>query len=131
MTQQETVAFWTNKAVDELETATIMFNAAKYLYTGFMCHQCIEKALKAYYVFVHDKRQPFQHNLEKLANMVGLFDNLDPQKKQTINKLQPLYIEARYEDEKNAVAQRLTKDYCRALLTETEVLLKWILSLMM
>ena len=130
MTQQESVAFWTNKAMDELETATIMFNSAKYLYTGFMCHQCIEKALKAYYIFVHDERQPYQHNLEKLAGMTDLYGKLDERKKQTIKKLQPLYIEARYEDEKNAVADRLTKTYCSELLGETEVLLEWILSLM-
>ena len=130
MTQQESVAFWSNKAKDELETANIMFNSAKYLYTGFMCHQCIEKALKAYYIYVHDERQPYQHNLEKLANMANLFDKLDDSKMQTLKKLQPLYIATRYEDEKNAIAERLTKPYCNELLAGTEVLLEWILQLM-
>jgi len=130
MTQQETVDFWANKAKDELETATIMFNSAKYLYTGFMCHQCIEKALKAYYIFLHDKRHPHQHNLEKLAEMTSILDKLDEQKLQTLQKLQPLYIETRYEDVKNAISELLTKHYCKELLAGTEALLKWILELM-
>ena len=130
MTQQESVAFWANKAKDELDTANIMFKSAKFLYTGFMCHQSIEKALKAYYIYVHDERQPYQHNLERLADMTDLFDKLDDDKKQTLKMLQPLYIATRYEDEKNAIAERLTKPYCKELLVGTEMLLKWILQLM-
>jgi HEPN domain-containing protein len=130
MTKNEAVAFWVVKAKDELETATIMFNSAKYLYTGFMCHQCIEKALKAYYIFYHDERHPHQHHLERLAELAELTDKMDDDKKQIISKLEPLYIATRYEDDKNIIASRLTKTFCKQLLAETEVLLKWILQLM-
>ena len=130
MTQKEAVYFWIEKSRDELESARIMFDAGRYLYTGFMCHQAIEKALKAYYVFVHDKRQPHEHNLDKLINLVKLSDELDDDKRQTLTKLKPLYIKTRYEDEKNRTAEVLTDSYCKKLLAETEVLLEWILQLM-
>ena len=130
MTQQEVVNFWVDKAKDEIETATIMFNSAKYLYTGFMCHQCIEKALKAYYIHVHNERHPHQHNLEVLAESANLLDKMDDEKLDILQKLKPLYIKTRYEDEKNAIAALLTKDYCKVLLGETEVLLEWILQSM-
>jgi HEPN domain-containing protein len=130
MTKEEVVTFWTDKAKDELETATIMFNSAKYLYTGFMCHQCIEKALKAYYIYLNDKRQPHQHNLEALADMTNLLDKFDDSQKEILKKLKPLYIETRYEDEKNVIAELLTKSYCKDLLSETEVMLNWIVELM-
>lgn len=129
MTQTEATAYWVEKARDELETATIMFNAAKYLYTGFMCHQCIEKALKAYYIFRHNERHPHQHHLERLAEMSGLWDMADEEKKQILNKLEPLYIATRYEDDKKIIANRLTMPYCKQLLDETEMLLNWILKL--
>ena len=130
MTQQEAVKFWADKAKDELETATIMFNSAKYLYTGFMCHQCIEKALKAYYIHIYDERQPHQHNLEKLAELSDLLNKMDSNMQQILTKLKPLYIATRYEDEMNTIKELLSKPYCKKLLDETEVLLKWILQLM-
>ena len=127
MKQKEVVSFWQNKAKDELESAKIMFNSGKYLYTGFMCHQSIEKALKAYYVHLYDDRQPYEHNLEKLAKMTGLFDKMDDEQKKTMRKLIPLYVNTRYEDYKNVITELLTSHYCKTLITETEVLLKWIL----
>jgi len=108
-----------------------MFNSAKYLYTGFMCHQCIEKALKAYYVNVHNERQPHQHNLERLAELGNLFDKMNADKKDILKKLKPLYIATRYEDDKDDIAATLTKPYCETLLSETGVLLEWILNSMM
>jgi len=130
MTQQEVVEFWVNKAKDDLEVAVLVNNSGKYLHTGFMCHQCIEKALKAYYVHVYNERQPHQHNLEKLAELSSLFDKMDNDKKGTLKKLKPLYIATRYEDDKEDVAATLTKVYCKLLLSETEVLLAWILDSM-
>lgn len=130
MTRLEVKAFWVEKAKDELETARIMFNAGKYLYTGFMCHQAIEKALKAYFVFKNDERHPHEHNLEKLAKQVDLYGKLDEGKIETLEKLLPLYIKTRYEDYKNVIASVLTNAYCKTLLAETEELLEWILHLM-
>ena len=130
MTQQEMVDFWIGKAKDDLEVAILVNNSGKYLHTGFMCHQCIEKALKAYYVHIHDERQPHQHNLEKLAESSNLLDKMDSEKKRILRKLKPLYIATRYEDDKDDVATTLTKPYCKKLLSETEELLEWILSLM-
>jgi len=129
MTQQEIVLFWTSKAEDELKAAKVMFNSGNYLYTGFMCHQCIEKALKAYYIFINDERQPYLHNLEKLVEITGLIGLLDEVGIDSLKKLNPLYIETRYEDYKNDIADLLTQSYCQLLLTETEALFLWISSL--
>ena len=130
MTQQEVVTYWLDKAKDELKSADIMFNAGQNLYMGFMCHQAIEKALKAYYVFLKDERQPHEHNLFKLLTYVELFDATDDLKKNTIEKLNPLYVKTRYEDYKNTISSLLTNSYCKALLAETKELLAWITELM-
>ena len=130
ITQKEAVDYWIAKSKDDLKAARVLFDSKLYLHSGFMCQQCIEKALKAYYIHTKDERHPRQHNVVVLAEIAGLFDSLDDSKKQTLSKLVPLYIETRYEDEKNAIAQRLNKSYCKNLLSETEVLLEWIIQSM-
>jgi len=126
MTQHEVVKFWFDKAQDEIESATIMLNVGRYLYAGFMCHQAIEKALKGYFVFLKDDRHPQTHNLAKLMEQTGLNGRASDEHKKTITKLNPLYIETRYEDYKNKISNLLTKEYSELLLVETEELYKWI-----
>jgi len=126
MTQHEVVKFWLDKAQDEIESAAIMLGAGRYLYAGFMCHQAIEKALKGYFVFLKDERHPQTHNLAKLMEETGLNGKAGDEHKKTITKLNPLYIETRYEDYKNKISNLLTKEYSELLLAETEELYKWI-----
>ena len=42
------VAYWTDIANYDLETAEAMYETGRWLYVAFMCHQAIEKTLKAY-----------------------------------------------------------------------------------
>ena len=48
MTQEEKVRYWLNIADYDLDTAEAMHQTRRWLYVGFMCHQVIEKTLKAY-----------------------------------------------------------------------------------
>lgn len=130
MTQFELVEYWTNRADDELISVKVMYGAGRYLYTGFMCHQAIEKILKAYYIFLKDEAQPQIHSLNALAKQTAVYDTMTEDFRQTLIKLDPLYIKARYEDYKNVVSSLLTNEYCGRLLTETEALCKWIKALM-
>jgi len=130
MTKKEIVSFWLEKSKTELETATVMFNSAYYLYAGFMCHQAIEKVLKAYYIHVKDNRHPHSHSLPSLMQETGLMIKASKEQLETITKLNPLYLETRYEDYKKKISAILTKGYSGTLLRETEALHNWISQLM-
>ena len=41
-----------------------MLIGKRYLYVGFMCHQAVEKILKAYYTVKNEDTPPFVHNLK-------------------------------------------------------------------
>jgi HEPN domain-containing protein len=41
-------SYWAEIADYDLDTAEAMLATKRYLYVGFMCHQTIEKLLKAY-----------------------------------------------------------------------------------
>jgi len=129
MTQREMVTFWVEKSQDELKSANIMYNAGMYLYAGFMCHQAIEKILKAYYIHVKDERHPQIHNLKELMQQTDIYNAANDKQKETITRLNPLYIKARYEDYKKKTSELLTKSYCGPLLAETGELHKWIAEL--
>jgi len=42
------IRYWIEISDYDLETAEAMYHSKRYLYVGFMCHQTIEKAFKAY-----------------------------------------------------------------------------------
>lgn len=106
---KEKTGYWTNLAVDDLDSAEIMLEKKKYLQSGFYCHQTIEKILKAYYWYTSEQDPPYTHNLMKLAESGGLVELLTEERKRLMDILMPLNIEARYPDNKMALLKTLTQ----------------------
>ena len=92
---------------------------------GFMCHQTIEKALKAI-IAGSGVTPPKTHGLMKLAQQGGVYDDMYEEQKDLLDTLDPLNIAARYPEQKAKVTSMLTPERCKAILAETEVLLCWI-----
>jgi len=124
----EKVEYWLKLADYDIETSRAMLTSGRYLYVGFMCHQTIEKALKA--VISRDCAEgeipPKIHDLSKLAVRAKLFDLMTEEQQDFIEDLNPLNIEARYPEYKDEIAAGLTKENCGELIEETEALLCWI-----
>ena len=124
----ENVAYWFDLADYDVASAKVMLDGGKYLYVGFMCHQTIEKALKA--VIARDCAEgeipPKIHHLQRLAENANLFVKMTEEQKNLIAQLNPLNIEARYPEYKDRIAEDLTHDVCQKLTTDTEGLLCWI-----
>ncbi len=118
-------SYWLEIAEYDLDTARAMLETGRYLYVGFMCHQAIEKALKAIVASIGDT-PPRIHNLSKLAELSNIFYQLDDDKKDILDTLEPLNIQARYPEEKEKVFRALNADRCKKLLTQTEDLYQWI-----
>ncbi len=122
------VSYWVDIAEYDLETAEAMLTTKRYLYVGFMCHQAIEKLLKAYYVSVLNKTPPYTHNLSRLAIQSKLYDKLSEDHKDLLDILEPLNIEARYPTLKHAVIKSLNHTRCEELIRKTRELSQWIKS---
>ena len=105
-----------------------MLKSGRLLYVGFMCHQTIEKALKA--IIARDCEEgdlpPKIHDLSKLAVRAKLFEIMTENHQSFLEMLNPLNIEARYPDYKAEIAAGLTKKNCKILIKDTEELLCWI-----
>ena len=123
---ENNVKYWLDLAHYDLDSAKVMLNGGKYLYVGFMCHQTIEKVLKAYYAGHHKDVPPYIHNLIRLSELTDLLSAYDDMQRQTILSLNPLNIETRYPIRVNELGSLLTDTYCMRLIENTEALLSWI-----
>lgn len=123
---EEKVKYWVDIAEYDFETAEAMFETKRFLYVGFMCHQIIEKLLKAYYVKSQNQTPPYTHNLRLLAETSGLSDYLDEETLLFIIGLQPLNIEGRYPTYKEGLLKILTEEKCKSLISKTKEFFGWI-----
>lgn len=118
--------YWIDTAQYDIETAQAMLDTKRYLYVGFMCHQTIEKALKAVISKDVTEIPPKIHHLPKLAKQGGIYDLMSERQKDFLEILLPLNVEARYPSYKDGLNSTLNEKNCTVLLKETEELLCWI-----
>ena len=120
------VLYWLDIADYDLETAEAMYKTGRRLYVAFMCHQVIEKTLKAYWCGTQPEDPPYTHNHKRLADGCGLYEKLDDSQKDFLNTITNYNIEARYPENKEALSQTRTLETCRDLIDETKQLQQWI-----
>jgi HEPN domain-containing protein len=123
---QRKVSYWDELSQYDLETAFVMLDGSRYLYVGFMCHQSVEKALKAYHWFSKKDEPEYTHSLSRLAKKAGLSDELSETQKSFLDLLEPLNIQARYPTAKEQLMRTLTKDRCEGIISSTKGILEWL-----
>lgn len=122
------VKYWLDIADYDYATANDLFASKRWLYVGFMCHQVIEKTLKAYWTATQTTTPPYVHNLIRLCEGTKLNEQMSEEQLSFLDALTPMNIEARYPDYKSLLASHLNADTCKYLLDETIKLQQWIKS---
>ena len=122
------VTYWIEISDYDFDTASAMLAPKRYLYVGFMCHQVIEKILKAYWSNVLEEPPLKIHSLSRLAEKSGLDKDMSEEQLDFIDELEPLNIEARYPSYKERLLNSLTADRCKELIKQTDELRIWIKS---
>ena len=120
------VKYWTEIADYDLGTAETLYEGGRWLYVAFMCHQAIEKTLKAYWCATQPNDPPFTHNLTTLSEGTELDKEMSDDQLDIIATLMPMNIQARYPEYKDQLAKMLTKENCRNIIDETKTLQEWI-----
>ena len=126
MVMSEIVSYWMEMSDYDFDTAVAMQKTGRYLYVGFMCHQSVEKILKAYYNASTNETPPYIHSLSRLAEKSGLLIELSEEHLDVIDELEPLNIESRYPSYKEMLMKSLNEDKCKQLLVNTKSLISWI-----
>ena len=120
------VKYWIDLSDYDLDTALAMLQSNRYLYVGFMCHQTIEKILKAYFTNIKNETAPLSHSLSFLAKKGDFYNDFSDKQKDFIDQIEPLNIEARYPSYKERLLKSLNEQKCREILNETKKLQEWI-----
>ena len=120
------VAYWLDIAEYDFETAEAMYSTGRWLYVAFMCHQVIEKTLKAYWCATQTNVPPYTHSHMRLADGSGLYEQMDDDQRDFLDIITNYNIEARYPEDKESLSQTLTKQFCRQMIDETKKLQLWI-----
>ena len=115
---------WILQSDYDYETAVAMFSTARYVYTVFMCHLCIEKIIKAQYVKRRNKVAPKSHNLLWLASEIKLEfpENLY----KFVFLLNDASLPTRYPQELKSSIKLYSKDVTEDILKKTKELHQWI-----
>ena len=126
MAVSKKMAYWVELADYDLATARAMLRTKRYLYVGFMCHQSIEKLVKAAFTKVGSVTPPFTHSLIDLAKRASVYEEFSDAQKDFLDYIQPLNIQARYPTEKEKIFKTLSNKKCEEIIKGTERLSKWI-----
>jgi HEPN domain-containing protein len=90
----EAVESWAKTARDDWGAAEAMFSTGRWSHAVFLCHECLEKLLKALYVQKKSSLPPTTHNLSQLLQKLGL--NPSQQIWDRLYDVSPHYAVTRY-----------------------------------
>ena len=124
----DNVKYWLELAEYDMVTAEAMYETKRWLYVGFMCHQVIEKSLKAYWNSKLETNPPYTHNIIRLSEGCGIDKLMTEEQLDFIDMMMPLNIEARYPSYKEELIKTLTPERCSSIIEETKNIFAWIKS---
>ena len=127
MTKEEKVKYWLDIVAEDLDLGEFLYKNGKWLYSAFMCHQVIEKMLKAYWTAISDEVPPYIHEHKRLAELCGLYEKMNDEQRYFLQVIRPMNIEARYPDYKRSVANSLNEDRIKYIVEQTKQMQQWIL----
>lgn len=111
---------WIALSQYDLDTAVAMLESGRYLYVPYMCHQTLEKILKAHISERTKEMPPFSHNLLLLAKLTGLKFTKAPV--EFFALLNPYNIETRYPKTREVLSKLCNKKTAKNILYKTREL---------
>lgn len=115
---------WFKQSDYDFATARSMFKSRRYIYTVFVCHLSLEKALKGLYWKFLKKEPPKIHDLIHLLAKIHL---RPPSKlKEFIGQLNQMSIVTRYPTSLSELQKLLSRQTTSRILKQTKEVLKWI-----
>lgn len=112
---------WFDIAEQDLKVAELTHQNGYWLYAAFLCHQALEKTIKAYWTLTRDDDPPYTHSHAKLLEGCGLMAELSEERMKFIAMMIPMYIEARYPSYKQKIAGILTRKPVAISLTAQKI----------
>ena len=127
MAREEQINQWLEIIAEDMSVAEDLFKTGHWLYTAFMCHQVIEKTIKAFWVATREDDPPYIHEHKRLAEGCGLYAEMTEEQRKFLTVIKQMNIEARYREFKSKLAANLNEEICQQILEQTKEMHLWIL----
>src|SRR3989475_12043736 len=126
---REDAGWWLAAAIDDYESAQLLFKGGKYSKCVHVLHNSADKALKA--AILSERKRPPRgaggHNLVRLYAMVARRAKLSPKLVRTLDDLSPLYLPSEYPDAAlGAPGTLFKKEQAQRYLREVGELVRWL-----
>lgn len=115
---------WFKQANYDLKTAGALLKTGRYVYTVFMCHLCVEKALKGLYTKNLLQTPPKTHNLIYLVERIKL--DVPAELYDFIFNLNRVSIPTRYPDDLKRIVKDYPKKITLDILKQSKGVFKWL-----
>jgi len=124
---QEIKKYWLEEALEALNVADHLYEKNDYSYSLFFGHLAIEKLLKGVFVLKKGEHAPHIHNLQRLAEMVGI--KLSHDLKEKLIMITRFNMESRYPDQKRNFRKKCTREFTEIELKKIRDIFKWLKSM--
>ena len=119
------VEHWIERSQYDLDTAKVMLDSGRYLYVSYMCQQSVEKLLKA--IIAQEGKENFPiHNLNRLADIADISNELTSEQFIFLAELTPYHIETRYGDYKDSLLEIINEKKAEQVYQKTREIYKWL-----
>ncbi|MDR2681064.1 MAG: HEPN domain-containing protein [Tannerella sp.] len=126
--REKTYNEWILQSDYDLETASHLLDTHRNVYCIFMCHLCLEKALKSLYINYLDQIPP------KIHSLLYFVDKLNIEMKEEnllfISKMDDLSIITRYPEDLRKMISLFSDVYTKDILNQTKLIQQWIKELL-
>lgn len=114
---------WFKQANYDLDTAEAMFRSRRYIYSVFMCHLCLEKALKGLLAKRGDI-PPKSHDLVFLLEKIGV--DIPEQHAEYLEMLNEVSVPTRYPDELDRLVAQYPRKRTAGILVRCREVYAWM-----
>ncbi len=127
MSRADIAKKWLEQVDEDILAAEALYSSGRWLYIGFLCHQAIEKLIKAYWFAMRDDEPIYLHNHFRLLEGCDLKAELNEDQRRFIEIMAPMYIAGRYPEYKSQVARMLNDKGSKYIIEKTKEFKSWIL----
>jgi HEPN domain-containing protein len=118
MGKQEKFDFWIKQVQYDIDKATAMLAAGRWLYVAFICQWAVPKVAKAFYSLYLDNIPPRTH---EISTIIREYENrfstpVSQDEFDFFDELTSYYTNTRYKSYKDEINSSLNKEKCESLL---------------
>jgi HEPN domain-containing protein len=124
MTQLEATLRWKKSALEDLRVAEDMLKLHHFDWALYLGHLVLEKLLKGLITHVTNDAPPYIHDLKKLSEVAKL--PLTSSQNEDFQEITTFHIKARYDNVKNALYKKATKEYAEIYIKKIKEYALWI-----